>query len=165
MLAHVPSFEPNPRGSPDLLVFPVPKAWMHVPGSGTPRCLGVALSASSFKAAQASGCSFTAGLRISFGRVNSMAGAASVSGLWTLGFLLLCGAGVWVWVSRYPRQSWPGYRVCVFGYVFWLRPAIPGWGFWCVCLWFVSRSPRESWLGSRVYVVGYGFWLRPATFC
>ena len=72
---------------------------MHVFGTRVPRRLGVARSASSPKAAQALGCSFTLGLRISFGRVSCMARAASVPGLWTLGFLLLCGVCVWVRVA------------------------------------------------------------------
>ena len=87
MLAHVPSFGRNPRGSPDFLAYPVPKACMHVPGTRVPRRLGVARSASSPKAAQALGCSLTPGLRISFGRVTCMARAASVPGLWALGFV------------------------------------------------------------------------------
>ena len=96
MLAHVPSFGRNPRGSPDFLAYPVPEACMHVLGTRVPRRLGVARSASSPKAAQALGCSLTPGLRISFGRVTCMARAASVPGLWALGFLLLCGVCVWV---------------------------------------------------------------------
>ena len=63
---------------------------MHDLGTGVPRRSGVARSASSPKAAQALGCSLTPGLRISFGRFSCMARAASVPGLWTLGFLLLC---------------------------------------------------------------------------
>ena len=50
MLAHVPSFGRNPRGSPDFLAYPVPKACMHVLGTRVPRRLGVARSASSPKA-------------------------------------------------------------------------------------------------------------------
>ena len=100
MLAHVPSFVWNPRGSPDFLAYPVPKACMHVLGTRVPRSLAVACSASSPKAAQALGCSLDPGLRISFGRVTCMAWAASVSGLWTLGFLLVCCICVWVWVLR-----------------------------------------------------------------
>ena len=57
MLAHVPFFGQNPRGSPEFLAYPAPKACMHVLGTGVPRCLGVARSASSPKAAQALGCS------------------------------------------------------------------------------------------------------------
>ena len=95
VLAHIPSFGRNPRGSPDFLAYPVPKACMHVLGTGVLRRLGVARSASSPKAAQALGCSLTLGLRISFGRVSCMAPAASLPGLWTLGFLLLCGACAW----------------------------------------------------------------------
>ena len=129
---------------------------MHVLGTGVPRRLGVARSASSPKAAQALGCSLTPGVRISFGRVNCMAGAASVPGLWTLGFLLLCGVCVWVRV--------------VFGLGFRLRPATPGWADGvgvCLCArpactppllagvcgvgvcapaW-VSAVPRRSWFG------------------
>ena len=96
MLAHVPSFGRNPRGSPDFPAYPVPKACMHVLGTRVPRRLGVARSASSPKAAQALGCSLTPGLRISFGRVTCMARAASVPGLWALGFLLLACVCGWV---------------------------------------------------------------------
>ena len=99
MLAHVPPFRRIPRGSPDFLPHPVPKACMHVLGTRVPRRLGVARSASSPKAAQALGSSLTPGLRISFCRVSCMAGAASVPWLWTLGFLLLCGVCVWVQVA------------------------------------------------------------------
>ena len=131
---------------------------MHVLGTGVPRRLGVAHSASSPKAAQGLGCSLTPGLRISFGRVTCLARAASVPGLWTLGFLLLCAVCVWVRV--------------VFGLGFRLRPAKPGWGdgvgvclcarsactpplldgVCCVgvCAWArVSAAPRHSWLGCR----------------
>ena len=76
-----PPFGRIPRGSPDFLAYPVPKACMHVLGSRVPRRLGVARSASSPKAAQALGCSLTPGLWISFGRVTCMARAASVPGL------------------------------------------------------------------------------------
>ena len=158
MLAHVPSFWRNPRGSPDFLAYPVPRACMHVLGTGVPRCLGVARSASSPKAVHALGCSLTPGLRISFGQVTCMALAASLPGLWTLGLLLLCGGCVRIWV--------------VVGFGFRLRPATPGWGIGvCVCLcacsactppllarvcgvavcaWVrVSAVPRHSWLGCR----------------
>ena len=129
---------------------------MHVLGTGVPRRLGVACSASSPKAAQALGCSLTPGFQISFGRVTCMAQAASVPGLWAPGFLLLCGFCVWVQV--------------VFGLGFRLRPATPGWGEGvCVCLCArsacipplhaglcgvgvcarapLSAPPRHSWLG------------------
>ena len=179
MLAHVPSFGPNPRSTPDFLAYPVPKACMHVLGTGVPRRLGVARSASSPKAAQTLGCSLTPGLRISFGRVTCMARAASVPGLRTLGFLLLCGVCVWVQV--------------VFGLGFRLRPATPGLGdelgvCLCACsactppllagvcgvgvcaLARVSAVPRRSWLGCwgvcvfmcplRLYPAtpGWGVW-------
>ena len=145
MLAHVPSFRRNPRGSPDFLAYPVPKACMHVLGTRVRRRLGVPRSAPSPKAALALGCSLTPGLRISFGRVTCMARAASVPGLWALGFLLLA---------------------CVCG---WLRVAV-GRGF-CLpllvvagvlggCVWaqFVVLS-----LFCRLFVVFLvGLWCRPA---
>ena len=164
MLAHVPSFGRKPRGSPDFLAYHVPEACMHVLGTGVPRCLAVARSASSPKAAHALGCSLTHGLPISFGRVTCMARAASVPGLWTLVFLLLWGACVWVCTAL--------------GLGFSLRPATPGWGVRvcvcsrarstctppllagvcgvvvCVCA-RVSAAPRHSWLGcSAVCVCG-----------
>ena len=81
----------------------IPSSRRYLPtylGTGVSRCLSVARSALIPKAAQALGCSFTPGLRISFGRVTFMARAASVPGLWTLGFLLLCGVCVCIWVPR-----------------------------------------------------------------
>ena len=99
MLAHIPSFGRSPRGSPDFLAYPIPKACMHVLGTRVLRRLGVTRSASSPKAAQGLGCSLTTGLRTSFGRVTCMAGAASVPVLWALGFPLLCGVCVWVRVA------------------------------------------------------------------
>ena len=146
---------------------------MHVLGTRVPRCLGVARSASSRKPAQALECSLTPGLRISFGRVTCMARAASVPGLWTLGFLLLRGACIWVLVVvRFGRR---------------LHPATPGWGVRvCVCLcacsactppllagvcgvgvcaWaLISASPRHSWLGCwGLCLLVRVLRLRPAT--
>ena len=96
MLAHVPSFGRNPRGSPDFLAYPVPKACMHVLGTGVPRCLGVARSASSPKAAQALGCSLTPGLQISFGWVTCMARAPAW--MQTEALLPFCNKG---WGSKH----------------------------------------------------------------
>ena len=112
---------------------------MHVLGAGVPRCLGVARSASSLKAAQALGRSLTPWLRISFCRVTCMARAASVPRLWTLGFLLLCGARVSVWVVLRLR--------------FRLRPATLGWGVG-VSLLFCVRSPCTPPLLAGVCGVG-----------
>ena len=142
VLAHVSSFGRNPRGSPDFPAYPVPKACMHVLGTWVPRSLGVARSASSPKAAQALGCSLTPGLRISFGPVTCMARAASVPGLWTLGFLLLCGASVWVWfvlgLGFWLRPATPGWGDGVFVCSLRLYPATPGWGVRCGCVCFGS---------------------------
>ena len=157
MVAHVPSFGRNPRGSPDFLALPVPKACMHVLGTRVPRRLGVARSASSPKAAQALGCSLTPGLRISFGRVTCMARAASVPGLWALGFLLLCGVCFWVRLAvgcgfRLPRQSWLGSWVGVFGHGLWCCPSSVG------CLWC-------SWLGFGFGLLLGRVWFRGRPAC
>ena len=157
MLAHVPSFGRNPRGSPDFLAYPVPKACMHVLGTTVPRRLGVARSASSPKAAQALGCSLTPGLRISFGCVTCMARAASVPGLWALGFLLLCGVCVWVRLAVgcgfcEPRQSWLGSRVGGFGHGLWCCPSSVG------CLWC-------SWLGFGLGLLVGRVWFRGRPAC
>ena len=107
MLAHVPSFGQNPRSSREFLVHPVPKACQRrILGTWVPRCLGLARSASSPKAAEDLGRSPNPRLRTSFGRVTCMARAASVAGPWTLGFLMLCGARAWVWRSSSPGFSW-----------------------------------------------------------
>ena len=157
MLAHVPSFGRNPRGSPDFLAYPVPKACMHVLGTRVLRRLGVARSASSPKAAQALGCSLTPGLRISFGRVTCMARAASVPGLWALGFLLSCGVCVWVRLPVgcgfcLPRQSWLGSWVGVFGHGLWCCPSSVG------CLWC-------SWLGFGFGLLLGRVWFRGRPAC
>ena len=163
---------------------------MHVLGTGVPRRLGVTRSASGPKAAQALGCSLTPGLRISFGRVTCMARAASVPGLWTLGFLLLCGVCVWVrivfglevWAT--PRHSWLGlWGGCVFVCPLRLYPATPGWGVrcGCVCLGSGFRCappllagvfdcvrvcvpallvPRHSWLGCVEWACVLGLGFR-----
>ena len=145
--AHVPSFGRNPRGSPDFLVYPVPKACMHVLGTGVPRCLDVARCPWSPKAAQALGCSLTPVLRISFGQVTCMARAASVPGQWTLGFLLLHGACVWVWVvlglgfRLRPATPCLGcWGVCLLVCALRLNLATPGWGVRCLCVCFGSGS-------------------------
>ena len=155
MLAHVPSFGRNPRGSPDFLAYPVPKACMHVLGTRVPRRLGVARSASSPKAAQALGCSLTPGLRISFGRVTCMARAASVPRLWALGFLLLACVCGWVRVAVgrgfcLPLPVVAGSWVGVFGLGLWCCPSFAG------CLWC-------SWLGFGVGLLSGPVWF-PARF-
>ena len=118
---------------------------MHVLGTRVPRRLGVARSASSPKAALALGCSLTPGLRISFGRVTCMARAASVPGLWALGFLLLACVCGWVRVA--------------FGGGFCLPlPVVAGFLGGCVWAWFVVLS-----LFCRLFVVFVvGLWCRPA---
>ena len=130
---------------------------MHVLGTRVPRRLGVARSASSPKAAQALGCSLTPGFRISFGRVTCMARAASVPGLWALGFLLSCGVCVWVRLAVgcgfcLPRQSWLGSWVGVFGHGLWCCPSSVG------CLWC-------SWLGFGFGLLLGRVWFRGRPAC
>ena len=119
MLAHVPSFWRTPRGSPDFLLYPVPKACMHVLGTELPRRLGVTCSASRPEAAQALGCSLTPGLRISFGRVTCMARFSSVPGYAH-------------WVSYCCVVFVFGSGLCL-GSGF-CNPASPGWGLGWLCL-------------------------------
>ena len=155
MLAHVPSFGQNPRGSPDFLVYPVPRACMQVLGTGLPRRLGVARSASSPKAAQALGCSLTPGLRILFGSVTCMARAASVPGLSGYGHRVSYCCVALVFRSRLSLGSGFG---CA-------PPLLAGvLGCVCVCV-RAPLVPRHSWLGCAVWVcvLGLGFRLRPAT--
>ena len=148
MYAHVPSFGPNPRGSPDFLAYPAPKACMHVLGTWVPRCLGVTRSASSPKAAQAPGCSLT-----------------PVSGS------CLAGSPAWHGLPQCPGYGhWVSY--CCVALVFgsglcW------GSGFGCApplltgvlrCLCACVRAllvPRHSWLGCAVWVCVLGFGLGP----
>ena len=118
MLAHVPSFGRNSRGSPDFLAYPVPKACRHILGTRVPRRLGVARSASSPKAAQALGCSLTPGLRISAG-----------SPAWH-GLPQCPGCGHWVSYCCVAFVFGSGWRLGA-GFV---NPASPGWGLGWVCL-------------------------------
>ena len=146
MLAHVPSFGQNASGSLDLLAYPVPKGCMHLLRTGVLRCLGVARSALSPKAGQTLGCSLTPGLRVIFGRVTCMARAASVP-------------------MDYGYGHWVSYRcvVLLFASGFRGKPAIPGWGVGCVCVWIrVLAPPCHSWLWFVVRVFGIGFRGNPA---
>ena len=117
MLAHVPSLGRNPRGSPDFLVYPVPKACMHVLGTGVSMRLGVARSASSPKAAQALGCSLIPGSGSRLAGSPAWHRLPQCPGYGHLGFLLLCGVC-------------PG--LCLgLGFI---NPTSPGWGLGWVCL-------------------------------
>ena len=119
MLAHVPSFGRNPRGSPDFLAYPVPNACMHVLGTRVPRRLGVARSASSPTAAQALECSLTP---VSGSR---LAGSPAWHGLPQCPG---CGRLVSYCCAAFVFGS--GWRLGV-GFV---NPASPGWGLGWVCL-------------------------------
>ena len=186
MLAHVPSFGRNPSGSPDFLAYPVPKVWMHVLGTGVPRRLCVARSASSPKAAQALGCSLTPGLQISFRRLTpgtlpqcpgygTWVSYCCVALVFGSGLCLGSGFGcappllagvmgclcVCVRAPLVPRHSWLGCAlwVCVLGLGSQLRPATPGWGvraFLCFC----ARSACTPPLLAGVCCVGVCAWAR-----
>ena len=108
-----------------------------------------------------------------FGRVTCMARAASVPGLWTLGFLLLCGACVWVgvvlWLGFRPRPATPGWGVglcvCLCACSACTPPLLAGACGVRVCAWArVSATPRHSWLGCwGVCVFVYALHWYPAT--
>ena len=110
------------------------------------------------KAAQALGCSLTPGLQISFGWVTCITRAASAPRLGTLGFPLLRGACVWVWVvvgfgcRLHPANPGSGVRVCVclFACSACTPPHLAGVCGVAVCAWarFLA-APRNSWLGCR----------------
>ena len=165
MLGHIPSSGRNPRGSPDFSAYPVPNACMHVLGTGVPRRLGVARSASSPKAALALGCSSLAGSPAwhrlpqcpGYGHWVSYCCVACVfgSGL-CLGSGVGCAppllAGVLgcvcacVCTPLVPRHSWLGCAMwaCVLELGFRLRPATPGWGvgvFVCLCACSACTPP------------------------
>ena len=107
MLVYVPSFGRNPRGSPDILLYPVSKACQrHDLGTLVLRCLGVARSASSPNAAQA----------LCLSRLGSV--------LCVFGFVFLPPL----------RHFWQGSVGCVFGYSCCLYLAFPGWVLRCVRL-------------------------------
>ena len=81
----------------------------------------------------------------------------SLAGVW--------GVDVCARASPAPCQSWLGYAVwvCVFGFGFWLHPAIPWIGCWGVCVCVRAPPvPLQSWLGCAVRLLGCGFWLHPA---
>ena len=157
MLAHVPSFEQNPRGSPDFLSYPVPKACMHVLGTGVPRGLGVARSASSPKAAQALGCSLTPGLRISFGRVTWMARAFDTGFSYCcVGFVFGSRLCLGLGVGNPASPGW-GLRCLRLGLGFGLHPTILGWGFGaCVPVCTVRMYPAVPGWGVRCGCVCLG---------
>ena len=124
MLADVPSFGRNPRGPPDFLAYPVPKACERGLGYWVPRCLGVARSASLPKAALVLGCSHTPGLRS-----------------------CLAGSPAWHGLPQCPGHGhWVSYRhvACALG--FGARPplASPGFGFgFGTCPGLGSRLPAS----------------------
>ena len=176
MLAHVPFFGRNPRGSPDFLAYPVPKACLHVLCTGVPMCLGVARSASSPKAAQALGCSLTPGLRISFGRVTCMARAAAgpsyghwvsyccvalVLGFGFCGNTADSGWGLaWEWLGKgfgfSPQFLAGACGVCGWAWVVACTPSFLA-GFLGVrgCV-RVPPVPHHSWPGRAVWVCVFG---------
>ena len=133
MHAHVSSFGRNPRASPNFLANPVPKACQRrVVGTCVPRCLGVAHSASSPKAAQALECSLTTRLGISFGRVTCKARAASVPAVpgYAHWVSYCCAAHGLGFVAR-RLLAFPGLRLgfaACSGFGFGLLLPIPGWG-------------------------------------
>ena len=151
MLAHVPSFGRNPRGSADFLAYPVPKACLHVLGTRVPRRLGVARSASSP----------SAGLRMQpyprspdlvwpghlHGR-GCLSARAVGNGFPTVGLRLWLGPGRgWLWVLFTPaRRGWGLGWVCL-GSVCDVVPLLPavcgvrGWALVWACFRFPCPPP------------------------
>ena len=158
---------------------------MHVLGTGVPRRLGVANSASSQKAAQALGCTLTpvSGSRLAgspawhgLPRCPGYGHSVSyccVSLLFGSGFCLGLGLGcappllagvlgcvcVCVRAPLGPRHPWLGCAMwsCVLALGFWLRPAAPGWGVGvCVCL--CARSTCTPPLLAGLCVRGVCAW-------
>ena len=181
MLAQVTSIGHHPRGSPDFLAYPIPKACQqHGLGTWAPRCLLFAPSTSSAKAAQALGCSLTPGLRVTLGRVTCRARAASVSRLWTQGFSLFWGARVsglgfavtppilagvysvcvWVRVLSLPRRSWLEFVVCRSWYGLCVHPAYQRWAvgvLMLVCALLLYPTNRGQVLWCVYLAAGFGF--------
>ena len=84
------------------------------------------------------GCSLTPRLRTSFGSVTCMARAASVSGPWTLSFLLSFGVRVWVRGSSSLGLSW--FRI----------------GVWYVLGFGLLSALLRPWLGLAVCAGWFG---------
>ena len=141
MLAHVPSFGRNPRGSPDFLAYPVPKACMHVLGSGVLRCSGVARSASSPKAAIFG----RAVLRCSFGGPHWCRLRCCLA--WGFARLLLSWAASWLCVCLLPHPLFFLLcAVCLFSFFF------SGPGSACSSLCLLCAGTRTGW--HRVWLTG-----------
>ena len=152
VLAHVPSFERNPRGSPDFLTYTVPKAYLRrFLGTWVLRylaCRRLRLESNS-----------SAGLRMQpYPRSPDL--------LWP---------AAWHRLPQCPGYgNWVTYCcvALVFGLGFRGNPAIPGWGSGCVCLGMGfgfaspilagacgacvrardSTAPCQTWLGCVVWV-------------
>ena len=106
---------------------------MHVLGTGVPRRLDVARSASSPKTAQALGCTLTPGLRISFwpGHLHGtgcLSARAMDTGFPTVVWCLYLSLGcAWAQVLAAPCHSWlEWWGVCVFVCTLRLYRATPG---------------------------------------
>ena len=152
MLAHVPSFGRNPRGSQDFLAYPVPKACQRrILGTWVPRCLCVARSALSPKAAQALGCSLTLPWHRlpqcpCYGYWDSYCCVARVLGFGAR--LALGSPGFRFWCSSVSLPSWLGLAVCAGGCGWRLFHACFGSGLLRACLgagcrvrgWYVGRG-------------------------
>ena len=143
MLAHVPSFERNPRGSPDFLAYPVPKACMHVLGTRVARRLGFLLLACVCGWVRvAVGCGFCSPLPVVAGVLGGCAGPGSrlcpallgwVVGVCFLRFFFPC----WLSLSRafWSLPPSPFFRARLLAFFFFFLVV-------CVCLF---RCPFSRW--------------------
>ena len=74
----------------------------------------------------------------------------------------VCGVCVWVRALASPRQSWPGFVVCVFGFGFCLQPANPGWGVGvCVFACALRLYPANPGFGVQCVCSGAGSGFTP----
>ena len=166
MLAHVPSFGRNPRGSPDFLAYPAPKACIHVLGTGVPRRFGCrTLRLKSLSSAGLSTQPYPWSPDLVWpGHLHGtgcLSARAMDTGFPTVVWRLCLGLGCgWApgWGVRFGGVCFGSGLGCAPP----LLAGLLGPLFACVA---APLAPRHSWLGCavRVCVLGLGFRLCPAT--
>ena len=140
------------------MAYPVPKAYQRL---CLLRCLDVAVSDSSPKAAQTLGYRLTPGLWVTFGRVTCMAPLPQCLGYGHWVFYCCVARVFGFGLCLLTRLSWLQTVACVLGFGLLLHPANTGWGPWRVCLGTGSALPRHSWIGFVVCRLGTGSALTP----
>ena len=148
LLAQVPSFGRDPRGSPDFLAYPVPKACMH--------------ACSSYWSSEVLGCrtlrlesQSSAGLRMQpYPPAPDLVWPGHLHGTGCLSARAMD--------TGFPTVLW---RLCLSPGCAWARVSVPPptlAGVLGECVWVrVVVSPLHSRLGFVTYAGGLGFWLAP----